>query len=158
MSNATKWGLPPEFAPARFPISDDAKAAVRPLLTAGDPVVISLANDEDAIALVGTPQRLLVVKISALGAGAAGVKVREFPWQGIARIVATPLSFQLKIALHYRSSNNGRTVEVGRRAKLADAAVENLAGFDLEQGNAVFAAMLQIWESKRERDENDILS
>ena len=157
MSNAIQWGLPPEFAPARFPIPDDAKAAVRPLLKAGDPVVISLANDEDAVILIGTPQQLLVVKISELGAGAAGVKVREFPWQGIARIVATPLSFQLKIALHYRLSNNGRTVEVGRRARLADAAVENLAGFDLEQGNVVLVAMMQIWESKRERDENDIL-
>ena len=157
MSDVTKWGLPPEFTPVRFPIPDDAKAAVRPLLGQGDPVVISLANDEDAIALVGTPGRLLVVKISELGAGAAGIKVREFPWEGIARIVATPLSFQLKIALHYRSSNNGRTVEVGRRAKLADAAVENLAGFDLEQGNAALAAMMQIWESRREKDENDIL-
>ena len=156
MSNATRWGLPPEFTPLRFPISDEAKAAVRPLLTAGDPVVISLANDEDAIALIGTPQRLLVVKLSALGAGAAGVKVREFPWEGIERIVATPLSFQLKIALHYRSSN-GRTVEVGRRAKLADAAVENLAGFDLDNGNAAVAAMLQIWESRREPNADNIL-
>ena len=157
MSTATQWGLPPEFAPVRFPISDDAKAAVRPLLTAGDPVVISLANDEGGIAVVGTPQKLLVVKLSELGAGAAGVKVREFPWQGIERIVATPLSFQLKIALHYRSSNKGRTVEVGRRAKLADAAVENLAGFDLDNGNAIVAAMMQIWESRREPDSDNIL-
>jgi len=157
MSDVTQWGLPPEFTPVRFPIPDDAKIAVRPLLGQGDPVVISLANDEDALALVGTPQRLLVVKLSALGAGAAGVKVREFPWEGITRIVATPLSFQLKIALHYRTSNNGRTVEVGRRAKLGDAAVENLAGFDLDNGNAVLAAMMQIWESKRERDADDIL-
>lgn len=157
MSNATQWGLPPEFSPVRFPIPDEAKAVVRPLLGSAEPVIISLANDEDALILVGTPQRLLVVKLNALGAGAAGVKVREFPWQGIARIVATPLSFQLKIALHYRTSNNGRTVEVGRRAKLGDAAVENLAGFDLESGNAALAAMLQIWESKRETDADNIL-
>ncbi len=157
MSNATQWGLPPDFTPVRFPISDEAKAAVRSLLGQSDPVVISLANDEDAIAIIGTPTRLLVVKLSALGAGAAGVKVREFPWEGIERIVATPLSFQLKIALHYRSSNNGRTVEVGRRAKLADAAVENLAGFDLDNGTAVVAAMTQIWESQREPDADNIL-
>ena len=157
MSNATQWGLPPEFTPVRFPLSDEAKAAVRPLLGQGDPVVISLANDEDAIALVGTPTRLLVIKLSELGAGAAGVKVREFPWEGITRIVATPLSFQLKIALHYRSSNNGRTVEVGRRAKMGEAAVENLAGFDLDNGNAILTAMMQIWDNKREKDENDIL-
>ena len=149
MSSATQWGLPPEFAPVRFPIPDDAKAAVRPLLGEAEPVVISLANDEDAIALVGTPQRLLVVKLSGLAAGAAGVSVREFPWEGITRIVATPLSFQLKIALHFRSSN-GRTVEVGRRAQLGKAGVDNLAGFDLDNGNAALAAMMQIWESKRD--------
>ena len=149
MSNAAQWGLPPEFSPARFPIPDDAKAAVRPMLGGAEPVVISLANDENAIALVGTPQRLLVVKLSGLSAGAAGVNVREFPWEGIARIVATPLSFQLKIALHFRSSN-GRTVEVGRRAHLGKANVENLAGFDLDNGNAAVAAMMQIWESKRD--------
>ena len=149
MSNAAQWGLPPEFSPARFPIPDDAKAAVRPMLGEAEPVVISLANDENAIALVGTPQRLLVVKLSGLSAGAAGVNVREFPWEGIARIVATPLSFQLKIALHFRSSN-GRTVEVGRRAHLGKANVENLAGFDLDNGNAAVAAMMQIWESKRD--------
>lgn len=149
MSSAAQWGLPPGFAPVRFPISDDAKAAVRPLLAESEPVVISLANDEDAIALVGTPQRLLVVKLSGLSAGAAGVAVREFPWAGITRIVATPLSFQLKFALYFRSSN-GRTVEVGRRAQLGKAGVENLAGFDLDKGNAVLAAMMQIWESQRD--------
>ncbi len=149
MSNATQWGLPADFTPARFPIPDEAKAAVRPLLTPGDPVVISLANDEDAIVLAGTPQRLLVVKLSGLSAGASGVAVREFPWEGITRIVATPLSFQLKIALHFRSSN-GRTIEVGRRAQLGKAGVENLAGFDLDNGNTVLAAMMKIWESKRD--------
>ena len=149
MSNAAQWGLPADFTPARFPIPDEAKTAVRPLLTPGDPVVISLANDEDALILVGTPQRLLVVKLSGLSAGAAGVAVREFPWEGITLIVATPLSFQLKIALHFRSSN-GRTVETGRRAQLGRAGVENLAGFDLENGNTVLAAIMQIWESKRD--------
>ena len=156
MNNATQWALPADFAPVRYEVSDDTKAAVRPLLTAGDPVVLSLTNDEGGIALVGTPQKLLVVKLSELGAGAAGVKVTEFPWEGIERIVATPLSFQLKIALHYRTSN-GRTVEVGRRAKLGKAAVENLAGFDLDKGNEIVAAMSQIWESRREGETDNLL-
>ena len=157
MNNATQWDLPADFEPVRYPVSDDAKAAVRPLLTAGDPVVLSLTNDEGGIALVGTPQKLLAIKLSELGAGAAGVKVREFPWEGIERIVATPLSFQLKIALHYRTSNNGRTVEVGRRAKLGKAVVENLAGFDLDKGNELVAAMMQIWESRREGESDNLL-
>ena len=84
--------------------------------------------------------------------------MREFPWEGIARIVATPLSFQLKIALHFRSSNNGRTVEVGRRAQIGRrAVVENLAGFDLEQRpGRRLTAIMQIWEGQREPDEDDI--
>ena len=149
MSNASSWGLPADFTPVRFPIPDAAKAAVRPLLDEAEPVVISLANDEDALVLVGTPQRLWVVKLSGLAAGVAGVAAREFPWEGISRIVATPLSFQLKIALHFRSSN-GRTIEVGRRAQLGRAGVENLAGFDLDNGQAALSAMMKIWESKRD--------
>ncbi len=149
MNTPAAWNLPADFVPFRQPVSDEVKATVRPMLGENEPVILSLTNDEGGLTLVGTPLRLLSIKTGELGAGAAGVKVRDFPWEGITRIVSTPLSFQLKIALHFRSTN-GRTVEVGRRAQLAKAQIENLAGFDLDKGNALVAAMMQIWESKRD--------
>ena len=148
MSTSPDWNLPPDFAPVRFPIPDAAKTAVRPLLGADEPVVVSLANDDDAVVLLGTPRNLWVVKLGALSAGAAGVNVRPFPWEGLERIVITSLSVQLKIALHFRSSN-GRTVEVGKRAQLGQPFVENLAGFDGDNGQIAARALLQIWEHQR---------
>lgn len=150
------WNLPPHFVPVRFPISDAVKNVVRPLLGANEPVIVSLTNDEDAITLLATPERVFAVKIGGLSAGAQGVTVREFPWEGLTNIVVTPLSFQLKVALHFRSSN-GRTVEVGRRAQMGKPAVENLAGFDAEKGGQACAAIISIWNHKRGDDPNSLL-
>ena len=147
--NNPNWNLPPDFVPVCYPVSDEVKAIVRPLLGAAEPVIISLTNDEDAIALLATPDRVLSVKIGGLSAGATGVAVREFPWDGLTEIVATQLGLQMKLALHFRTSN-GRTVEVGRRAHLGKPAVENLAGFDAETGHAVCAALLLVWNHKRQ--------
>ena len=47
--------------------------------------------------------------------------------------------------------------EVGRRAKLGKAAVENLAGFDLDKGNEMVAAMMKIWQSRREGESDNLL-
>ena len=141
------WNLPPDFAPVRFPINDEVKAIVRPLLGPNEPVIVSLTNDENAIALLATPDRVFAIKIGGLSAGASGVSAREFPWDGLTDIVATTLGLQLKIVLHFRSSN-GRTVEVGRRAHLGKPATEALAGFDSETGQAVCAALIAIWKHK----------
>ena len=157
MSNANNaWNLPPDFAPVRYPVSDEIKNIVRPMLGANEPVIVSLTNDEDAITLIGTPNRLLTIKTGGLSAGAAGLSVREFPWEGLTDIVTTVLGLQMKIALHFRSSN-GRTVEVGRRAQLGKPAIENVAGFDAEMGNAACAALIQIWKHKSGAGTEDLL-
>lgn len=150
------WDLPPDFAPVRYPVSEEVKTIVRPLLGANEPVIVSLTNDEDAIALLATPDRLLAIKIGGLSAGAAGVNVREFPWAGLTNIVTTQVGLQMKVALHFRSSN-GRTVEVGRRAQLGKPAVENLAGFDAQMGGAACAALTQIWNHKGAHQSDNLL-
>lgn len=148
MDSSQQWGLPPDFSPARFTISDEVKAALRARLTPGDPVVISIANESDTVSIVATPGCLWTVKTGSLGAGAAGVSIREYPWEGLTNIVQTPMTHNLKIALHFRS-NDGRTVEVGRRAMLAKPAVENLMPFESEAGAEVCRALLQIWNTRR---------
>ncbi|MBW3635220.1 MAG: hypothetical protein KY445_01985 [Armatimonadetes bacterium] len=153
MDIAQQWGLPPEFVPVRYAISDDAKNALRGVLQAGEPVIVSIANEGDTVSIVATPQRLFTVKTAQYGAGAAGASVKEFPWAGIFDIVMTPMTLNLKIAVHYRS-NDGRKAEVGRRAMLAKPAVENLMPFELVGGEEVFRALLQIWNSRRAETQN----
>ncbi|PQV64893.1 hypothetical protein B1R32_103160 [Abditibacterium utsteinense] len=148
MDSAQQWGLPAGFAPVRYTISDEVKSALRARLTPGDPVVVSIANESDTVSIVATPSRLFTIKTGSLGAGAAGVLVREYPWEGVFDIVATPMTHNLKIALHFRSNDN-RTVEVGRRAALAKPAVENLMPFESAGGTEVFRALLQIWNARR---------
>jgi hypothetical protein len=148
MDMAEQWGLPPGFAPVRYIISDDAKNALRGRLPAGEPVVISISNEGDTVAIVATPSCLFSVKTGSLGAGAAGASIREYPWEGVFNLVVTPMTHNLKIAVHFRSSD-GRKVEVGRRAMMAKPAVENLMPFEIEAGQQVFRALLQIWNYKR---------
>jgi hypothetical protein len=154
MSNAIQWGLPPEFVPVRYAIPDEAKHLVRDLLQPNEPVIISIGNEGDTVSLVATPYRVMVVKTASLGAGASGGSVREFPYEGIERIVMRPQSINLTLALHYRTSN-GRTVEVGRRARLAKPAVDNLMAFELVAGQEVYEALLSIWEFKREQQASE---
>lgn len=146
MNNAQSFGLPPDFAPARFAVSDEVKNAVRPLLSAGEPVLVSIANESDSVSIVATPRRLFTVKIGALGAGAAGIAIREYLWPAVFDIVQTPMTHNLKIAVHFRS-NNGKTIEIGRRAMLAKPAVENLMPFENQSGSEVFQALLQLWNA-----------
>lgn len=148
MDSAQRWGLPPGFTPARYTISDEVKMALRERLTPGDPVVVSIANESDTVSIIATPTRLFTIKTGALGAGAAGIAVREYPWEGVFNLVQTPMTHNMKIAVHFRS-NDGRTVETGRRAMLAKPAVENLMPFESEGGAEVFGALLQIWNTRR---------
>ncbi len=150
MTNSPRFDLPPGFVPVRAPISDEVKAAVRPVLPPGEPVLVSLANESDTVTLVATQNRLYTVKTGEMGAGAAGVSIREYPWEAVFDIVQTPMTHNLKIAVHFRS-NNGKTVESGRRAMLAKPAVENLMPFENQTGSEVFRALLQLWNYRRAR-------
>jgi hypothetical protein len=75
---AVRWGLPPGFMPARFPIADDVKDLIRDMLEQGEPVIVTLANEGNSISLVATSQRVFSIR-SGLVAGVTGYTVREFP-------------------------------------------------------------------------------
>ena len=153
MDTAQKWGLPPGFEPVRYAISDDVKNALRGVLQAGDPVVISIANESDTVSIVATPTRFYSIKTGELGAGASGAAVREYPWEGVFNLVMSPMTHNLRITVHFRTSD-GKKVEIGRRALLGKPATENLMPFESEAGAQVFRAMLQIWNFKRAAAEN----
>jgi hypothetical protein len=154
MNNPTQWGLPADFVPVRYDIPDEAKNALRGLLSAEEPVVITLANEEQTATLVGTTKRLFVAKTGQMGTSAMGVNVaataniREFPWEGIANLTLTPMTSIAKFTIGYRTSN-GKTVEVGVRARMGKPAVEHIAGFESAAAQQAYRAMLQIWHSKR---------
>lgn len=148
MDQAAQWGLPPGFTPVRYVISDDAKVVVRDLLKPNEPVIVSISNEGDTIAIVATPFRVLVVKTAGLGAGRSGASVKEYPWEGIFDIVLSPLALNVKFAIHYRSVD-GRTVEVGRRAMIAKPHVDNLMAYEKAGGQEVFKALLKIWNYKK---------
>lgn len=148
MDVSAQWGLPPGFQPVRYIISEEAKDAVRGVLKPQEPVIISIGNEADTIAIVATPHRVLSVKTSGLGAGVKGAMIREYPWDGIFDIVITPMTHNVKLAFHFRSSD-GRTVETGRRASMAKEQVENLMAFEKVGGQDVFRALLQVWNYKK---------
>jgi len=148
MSNAERWGLPEGFVPVRFDIADEIKMLLRPLLGAGEPAVVTLSNAEGAVTLIGTPQRLFVVRSGEGSAGATGISTREFPWLGVTRLTLAQTGQNVKLAIGFRTSN-GRTAEVGRRAAMGRDAIENALGFDSAVGNEAFGALHQIWQHVR---------
>ena len=145
---AAQWGLPLGFQPVRYPVSDDVKLLIRDLLNANEPVIVSISNEDDTISLIGTPQRLFSVRTGAT-AGVTGFNVREFPWEGITSLVLQSGSLNVKIVVSYRTTGDGRTVEVGRRAAMGRPAVDNLMPFETTAGTAVFEAIHSIWHHKR---------
>jgi len=154
MNIAEKWGLPADFQPTRFPIIQDVKEALREVLQANEPVIVSITNRAGTITLLATPWRIFSVKIGGLsGVGVTGCKVKEFPWEGVTNLVAQHAADNLKIAVHYRTSN-GERVETGIRAALGKPAVDHLAAFDLENGTQAFNAINSIWQYKRQ-ESND---
>ena len=149
MDVAEQWGLPPGFRPVRYVISDAAKAALRGVLGPNEPVIISISNEGDSVAIVGTPFRVFTVKTSELGgSGVSGANVKEFPWEGIQDIVLGPLSLNVKISLVYRSSD-GRIVATGRKAALAKEHTDHLMAFEKVGGTEIFRALLQVKNYKK---------
>lgn len=143
--HASRWGLPPEFVPVRFPVPDDVKDVMRSVLLPNEPVVVSLSNESNTISVVATPQRLFSIKSGGVVAGVTGAHVKEFPWEGVTNLRLQQVSLNVKFAVHFKSSNGGRTCEVGQRARLAQDATENLMPFETNAGNQVFGALWQIW-------------
>ena len=148
MDAAQRWGLPPDFQPARYPVPDEVKEVVRGVLHANEPVIISITNEGDNISVIATPERLLAVRAGGAGAGVTGFSVKEYPWAGITNLVLQQMALNAKFAIHYRTSD-GRTVEVGRRAAMGKAAVDNLMPFELNAGGQAFEALHSIWQHKR---------
>lgn len=145
--SAEKWGLPAGFEPVRFEVTDQVKEVMRDILHAGEPVIVSLTNRSASLTALATPQRFFSVKTGDLnGVGVTGCVVKEYPWQGINRLVAQQAADTLRIAVHYRTIN-GRSVEVGRRAAMGKDAVDHLTPFDWNQGSIAFAAIETVWRA-----------
>ncbi len=155
MDISEKWGLPPGFQPARFAISDAAKNAVRPVLGAGEPVIVSLQNDDEILSILATPGRILTIRAQEVGVSAGSAIVKSFPWPGVFGLTMRPQAFNVSLVLEYRTSDNGKTVEIGRRAILAKEKSDVLAGFPKEEGEAVFQTLLQLWNWKKSQPQND---
>jgi len=149
MDTSEKWGLPPAFAPLRFEIPDAAKEAARRELHAGEPVIVSIANEDDVITLLATPERLLSIRLQEMGVHAGQPQFKTFPWDGIFDITLRPQSERVSLVIAYRSSDNGKTVEVGKRAILGKEKQDVFAPFIKEEGEAVFRALLQVWNWKK---------
>lgn len=149
MSNsATLWGLPPDFEPVRLPIPDEAKQVLRPMLSADEPVLVTISNEGDSISLVATPLRVLSVKTGSAQAGVTGATVKEYPYEGITDMKIQSAAINVKIALHFKTTNKGLTVETGHRAKLAKDHVDNLMPFESTAGAEAFKAIYDIWVHK----------
>jgi hypothetical protein len=144
---AVRWGLPPGFTPARFPIADDVKDLIRDMLEQGEPVIVTLSNEGNSISLVATSQRVFSIR-SGLVAGVTGYTVREFPWEGISDLRLQASALNVKISIHFKSSD-GRTVAVGRRAAFGKPAVDNLTPFETHAGTQAFEAIHAVWHYKK---------
>lgn len=151
MDASEKWGLPPAFQPVRFAIPDAAKTAVRSVLGANEPVIVSLTNDEELVALVGTPGRIISIRTQEMGVSAGNSQVKSFPWPGIFNLTLRPQPLIVSLVIEYRTSDNGKTVEIGRRAGLAKPKADTFAGFSREQGEAAFDALTLLWRWKIEQ-------
>ncbi len=155
MDASQKWGLPPEFALVRYPIPEEAKIAARAVLGAEEPVLVSLGNEGDTVALVATPGRILTVKTQELGAGAGGAQVKSFPYPGIFDLTLRPQTFNVSFAIEYRTSDRGRTVEIGRRALMGHPKTDTLMAFEKVAGEEAFRALLQLWNWKKMQAQTD---
>lgn len=145
---ATLWGLPEGFEPVRFPIPDAAKEVLRPMLGPNEPVLVMISNEGSSITLIATPLRVLSVKTGGAQAGATGASVKEYPYEGITDMKIQSAAINVKIAVHFKTTNNGRTVEVGVRARLAKDHIDNIMPFESTAGAEAFKAIYDIWVHK----------
>ena len=145
-SNAASWGLPEDFVPARFPIGDEEKELIRGMLGAGEPVLVTLANESNTTTIVATLARLFTIR-SGQGAGVTGFTVREFPWAAISDMRLQQMGTNIKMAVHFKSRDNGRTAELGAKAGFAKDAVDELKPFESNAGTQCFEAIHTLWHT-----------
>jgi hypothetical protein len=146
MDIAQSWGLPEGFSPVRYPIEDGVKDVVRGVLVANEPVVVTVANESATVSVVATPQRLLVVKSGAAGAGLTGFNTKEFPWEAITNLIFAPVSINCKYSICYKSASG--KVATGTRAKLGKDAKDDVMPFETVAGEEAFQAIYAIWHYK----------
>ncbi len=147
MDAAQRWGLPEGFQPLRFPIADAVKDVARSVLQPGEAVIVTLANENGNVTVLATNSRLITIKSGDSGAGVTGFQTKEYPWEGITKLVLQPASLNVVIQIHYKTSGGGK-VEVGRRAKMGKDASDKVMPFDTENGTAAFEALHAVWHHK----------
>jgi hypothetical protein len=145
---ASLWGLPAGFQPVRYPIPDAAKEVVRGLLNPDEPVLVTISNEGSSISLIATTQRVLSVKTSDQQAGVTGATAKEYPYEGLTDLKIQSAAINVKIALHFKTTNGGRSVETGHRARLAKEHVDNLMPFESTAGAEAFKAIYDVWVHK----------
>ncbi|MCS6860106.1 MAG: hypothetical protein NZT92_07295 [Abditibacteriales bacterium] len=118
-------------APLRFPLTGNLAAWVQRNVPAEEEILFSLENEEHTTALVGTSQRLLVLRGDPLIGGWEGVNVKAYPYASIADVRYTLGPLNTKIQLHVYTYLG--KPEVGRRARLGQITVENFAPFDSDK-------------------------
>lgn len=145
---STKWGLPAGFQPVRFAINDQVKQIIRGLLGANEPVIVTVANESDNVAIVATTQRVFTVR-TGQGAGVTGVTTREFPWEAITDMRLTQMGTNVKIAIHFKSKDGGRTAETGKRAAFGKDATDELKPFETNAGTTAFEAIHVVYHFQK---------
>ncbi|HEX8552456.1 MAG TPA: hypothetical protein VF681_12985 [Abditibacteriaceae bacterium] len=147
---ATQWGLPEGFKPVRFPVNDDIKQLVREIIEPGEAIIACVANEGDTIALLATNRRVLTIR-SGANAGVTGFTTRDFTWEALTdmRLQSNPTN--VAISLHFQSKDNGRTAEVGQKAKFAKPAIDKVMPFETNAGTQVFEAIHAVWHHNHQR-------
>lgn len=147
MDSAQRWGLPEGFATIRYPLAPEVKEVARGVLAPDEPAIVTLANEAQTVSIIATPQRLLVMKSGAAGAGVTGFNTKEYPWEAITNLIFAPVSVNCKFSICYRTTG-GSKVETGRRAKMGKDAKDEVMPFEHAAGEEVFQAIYAIWHHK----------
>ena len=147
---ATHWGLPEDFEPIRYPIDDEIKEVLRPLMAPDETVIVTAANEGNSITLVATNLRVMSIRSGGATAGVTGFTVRDFIYEAITdmRLQAAPLN--VSIALHFQSKDNGRSAEIGQKAKFGKPATDKLMAFETNAGTMAFEAIHSVWHWKKQ--------
>jgi len=80
-------------------------------------IIFSIENKENAVALVGLSQGVLVLRTGDMSAGYAGIDIKAFPYGSISEVKSNvgPLTGKIQFTVHM----HGGKPQVGRRARLS---------------------------------------